>query len=54
MEVRRDDYKVLVRNAEKKRQLEIHRWEDLKEIKWEGMDRIHLAQDRDQWQIVNT
>jgi hypothetical protein len=31
-----------------------HRWEDniridLWEIGWEGMDWIHLAQDRDQW-----
>jgi hypothetical protein len=37
-----------------------HRWEeniktDLTEIGWSGMDRIHLAQDRDQWQdLVNT
>jgi hypothetical protein len=28
---------------------------DLREIGWEGMDWIHLAQDRDQWQaLVNT
>jgi hypothetical protein len=28
---------------------------DLKEIGWRGMDPIHLAQDRDQWQpLVNT
>jgi hypothetical protein len=25
---------------------------DLKEIRWEGVDWIHLAQDRDQWQAV--
>jgi hypothetical protein len=25
---------------------------DLKEIKWEGMDWINLAQDRYQWQAV--
>jgi hypothetical protein len=36
------------------------RWEDnvrtdLKEIEWEGMDWMHLAQGRDQWQaVVNT
>jgi hypothetical protein len=36
------------------------RWEDninmdLKEIGWEGVDWIHLAQDRDRWQdLVNT
>jgi hypothetical protein len=28
---------------------------DLREIRWEGVDWIHLAQDRDQWQgLVNT
>jgi hypothetical protein len=32
-----------------------HRWEnnirmDLREMGWEGVDWIHLAQDRDQWQ----
>jgi hypothetical protein len=37
-----------------------HRWEenirmDLREIGWGGMDRIDLAQDRDQWRaLVNT
>jgi hypothetical protein len=24
----------------------------LKEIGWDGMDRIHLAQERDKWQIL--
>jgi hypothetical protein len=28
---------------------------DLREIKWDGMDWINLAQERDQWQaVVNT
>jgi hypothetical protein len=28
---------------------------DLREIRWEGVDWIHLAQDRDQlWILVNT
>jgi hypothetical protein len=28
---------------------------DLREIEWDGMDWIHLAQDRDQWRaLVNT
>jgi hypothetical protein len=28
---------------------------DLGEIRWEGVDSIHLAQDRDQWRaVVNT
>jgi hypothetical protein len=37
-----------------------YKWEhnirmDLKEIRWEGVGRIHLAQDRDQWRaVVNT
>jgi hypothetical protein len=37
-----------------------HRWEDnirmdLMEIVWESMDRLHLAQDKDQWRaLVNT
>jgi len=25
---------------------------DLRETGWEGVDRIPLAQDRDQWQVV--
>jgi len=34
-----------------------HRWEDniklyLKEIWWEGMDWINLAQDTDNWQVI--
>jgi hypothetical protein len=37
-----------------------HRWEDnikmdLRETEWGGMNRNHLAQDRDQWRaLVNT
>jgi hypothetical protein len=36
-----------------------HRWEDvrmdLREVGWEGIDWMHLAQNRDQWQaLVNT
>jgi hypothetical protein len=28
---------------------------DLTEIGWDGVDRIHMAQDRDQWRaLVNT
>jgi hypothetical protein len=28
---------------------------DVREIRWKGMDWIHLAQNRDQWQaLVNT
>jgi hypothetical protein len=34
-----------------------HRWEDtirmnLREIGWEGVNWMHLAQDRDQWQAL--
>jgi len=49
-------YNILVGRPERKRLLgrPRHRWEDnmgmdLKEIGWEGVDWIHLAQDRDQW-----
>jgi hypothetical protein len=45
-----------VGRAEEKKPLERprHRWGvgikmDLREIGWEGMEWIHLAQDRDQW-----
>jgi hypothetical protein len=27
---------------------------DIREIGWGGMDWIYLAQDRDQWAVVNT
>jgi hypothetical protein len=55
-------YKILVRQPEGKRPLGIprHRWEDnirmdLREIGWEGVDWIHLAQDTVQWRaLVNT
>jgi hypothetical protein len=31
------------------------RWVDLREIGWDGVDWIDLAQDRDQWKaLVNT
>jgi hypothetical protein len=52
-------YKILVRKPEGKRLLKRprHRWEDnirtdLKEIGCEGVDWLHVAQDRDQWQAV--
>jgi hypothetical protein len=36
-----------------------HRWKDnirmdLREVGWEGVDWIHLAQDKDQWQAFVT
>jgi hypothetical protein len=50
-------YKILVRKPEEKRPLVRPRcgWKDsirtsLMEVGWEGVDWIHLAQDRDQWQ----
>jgi hypothetical protein len=51
----------LVRNLEGRRLLEgpKHRWEDnisvdLREIGWDGVDWIHLAEDRDQrWALKN-
>jgi Lhr-like helicase len=57
----RNAYNMLVRKPEGKRALgrPRHRWEDmrmhLREIGWEVVDGIHLAQDRDQWlTVVNT
>jgi hypothetical protein len=53
---------ILVRKPEEKRPLgrTRRRWEDnikmgLREIRWDGMDWIHLVQDRYQWRaLVNT
>jgi len=58
----RNTYNVLVGKSGGERPLGRPRrkWEDniridLMEIGWEGMNWIHLAQDRDQWRvIVNT
>jgi hypothetical protein len=55
-------YKMLVGKPEWRRPLGTtrRRWRDnirmyLREIGWEGVDRMHLTQDRDQWQaLVNT
>jgi hypothetical protein len=51
IEKKRNAYKVLVGNPERKRPLSIprHRWEDsikmdLKDIEWEGVNWISLAQ----------
>jgi hypothetical protein len=57
----RNALKILVRKLERKRQFGRlgHRWEDnirmdLMEMAWEGVDWMHLIQDRDQWQdLVN-
>jgi hypothetical protein len=58
----RSVYRILVGNPKGKRSYGRPRrsWEynirrDLREIEWEGVDWIHLAQDRDQWWApVNT
>jgi hypothetical protein len=49
----------LARKPEGKRPLgrPRHRWEgnirmELMEIRWEGVDWVHLAQERDQWQAL--
>jgi hypothetical protein len=55
-------YKVLVAKPKGKRRLRRlrHRWEDgikvdHRQIGWEGMEWIYMAEDRDQWQaLVNT
>jgi hypothetical protein len=56
MKMMRNAYKMLVRKSEGKKPLGIpgHRWEcniimDLREIGWEIVGWIHLAQDRDPW-----
>jgi hypothetical protein len=54
-------HKVLVGKPKGKRPLERprHRWQDwikldLREIGWEGVDYIHLTQDKDwRWDLVN-
>jgi hypothetical protein len=52
--------RILVGKLEGKRQLGSPRWEDIinidfKVIKWDGMDWIHLVQDRNQWRApMNT
>jgi hypothetical protein len=58
----RNAYRILVGKPEGKRPLgrSRRRWVDnikidLKEIWWDGVDWIDLAQDRDQWRaLVNT
>jgi hypothetical protein len=61
MEEKKNAYRIWVRNPEGKRPLgrPRRRWVDnikmdLREIGWNGMDWIDLAQDRDQWKdLVN-
>jgi hypothetical protein len=58
----RNAYNILVRKPARKRSFRRPRHiqednikMDLREIGWEGVDWMHLAQDRDQWQaLVNT
>jgi hypothetical protein len=58
----RNVYSILVRKPEGKRPFRRprRRWEDkividLREIGWEGVEWIHLAQETDQWRaLVNT
>jgi hypothetical protein len=56
---KRNAYRILVGKPEGKRPLgrPRHRWMDhikidLREIGWDGMDWIDLAQDRDQWRAL--
>jgi hypothetical protein len=59
---KRNAYRILVGKPEGKRPLGRRRRRcvniiimDLREIGWDGMDWIDLAQDRDQWRaLVNT
>jgi hypothetical protein len=62
MGAERNAYRILVGKPERKRPLgrPRHRWVDnikidLREIEWDGMDWIGLAENRDQWRaLVNT
>jgi hypothetical protein len=56
---KRNAYRILVGNSEGKRPLgrPRRRWadnikRDLREIVWDGMGWIDLAQDRDQWRAL--
>jgi hypothetical protein len=56
---KRNSYRILVRMPEGKRPLGIprRRWVDnikmdLREIGWDGIDWINLAQNRDQWRLL--
>jgi hypothetical protein len=56
---KRNAYRVLVRKPEGKRSLgrPRHRWVDnvkidLRDIGWNGMDWINLAQNRDRWRVL--
>jgi hypothetical protein len=56
---KRNAYRILVRHPEGKRPLgrPRRRWVNnikihLREIGWDGMDWIDLAQDRDQWRAL--
>jgi hypothetical protein len=59
MEEMRNSYKTLVGKSEAKRRygrpgsrLEDNIRMDLRETAWKYVDLIHLAQDKDQWQVV--
>jgi hypothetical protein len=59
MEEKRNAFRILVGKPERKRLLgrPRRRWVDmyLREIGWDGVDWIDLAQDRDPWRaLVNT
>jgi hypothetical protein len=56
---KRNAYRILVRNPEGKRPLgrPRRRWVDnikmnLREIGWDGVDWIYLAQNRDRWRAL--
>jgi hypothetical protein len=56
---KKNAYRILVGKPEGKRRLgrPRHRWVDnikmeLREVRWDGVDWIDLAQDRDQWRAL--
>jgi hypothetical protein len=53
---KRNAYRILVGNPERKRSLgrPRRRWVDNREIGWDGVDWMDMAQDRDQWRALES
>jgi len=50
----RNAYNILVGKPEGTRSLESsrRRWMNLGEVVWKSVDRMHLAQEKDQWRLL--
>jgi len=49
---RRNSYRILIALGRRRRKWEANIRMDLRDIGWEVVDWIHLAEDRDQWWAV--